>query len=308
MKYLPHLLSFIALFLVVAKIRYDEDARSDHASAASAAPQRVESMTVVAYPVPDHLQFAGENVPLDVPDVRERLDKELQINSYWHNNTIFLIKRANRWLPQMTEILRVQGIPDDFKYLPVIESALLNDVSPKNASGFWQIAKASGRELGLEVDGEVDQRFDPILSTEAACKYLKKAHDRFGSWTLVAASYNRGMNGLERAIEQQHVNSYYDLYLNEETSRYVFRILACKLILEDPQQYGFFIKPNQLYQKEQVRYVDETETIRDLAVYAKEKGINYKLLKRFNPWLRDDKLTIRSGHTYRIALPDEPPK
>lgn len=258
----------------------------------------------VSLNVPDALTFAGEPVPLNIPDVYERLDKELQINTYFHSNTIFLIKRANRWLPQIEKILQANDVPVDFKYLPLIESNLLNDISPKNAVGYWQILKAAGKENGLEINNEVDERYDPLKATEAACRYLNTAYRKFGNWTLVAASYNRGMAGMQRALDNQEVDTYYDLYLNEETSRYVFRILAIKEIVENPQKYGFRVNPKHLYQEEPLRYVEVDETIKDLVTFAKHHDTNYKLIKRYNPWLRDDKLTIRKGNQYRIAIPE----
>lgn len=254
--------------------------------------------------VPDKIDFAGEAVPVKIPDVYERLDKELQINTYFHSNTLFLIKRAHRWLPQIEKILRAYGVPDDFKYLPLIESNLLNEVSPRNAVGYWQILKASGKERGLEITNEVDERYDPLKATEAACKYLKQAYEKFGNWTLVAASYNRGMNGLQRALDNQKVKSYYDLYLNEETSRYVFRILAIKEIIENPVKYGFLVNPKHLYQQEPLKYVEVDETIKDLVTFARQHDTNYKLIKRHNPWLRDDRLTVKKGKHYRIAIPE----
>jgi membrane-bound lytic murein transglycosylase D len=257
----------------------------------------------ISYDLPANLNFAGEPVPLEIPDVLERLDRELQINIYLHSNTIFLMKRANRWLPQMQEILRKHKIPDDFKYLPLIESGLLNDTSPKEAVGYWQILKSSGRELGLEIENDVDERYDPLKATEAACKYLNKAYEKFGSWTLVAASYNRGIAGIGRALDNQQVDSYYDLHLVEETSRYVFRILAIKEIIENPVKYGFNVNPKHLYPQEVLRYVEVKENIPDLIRFARQQGVNYKLLKRYNPWLRDDKLTVKRGKVYRIALP-----
>lgn len=262
-----------------------------------------QRLPAVSFDVPTEMTFAGETVPLTIPDVHERLDKELQINCYLHSNTIFLIKRANRWLPQMQEILEKHGIPQDFKYLPLIESNLLNVVSPRDAVGYWQILKTSGKELNLEITDEVDERYDPLKATEAACKYLKKAYQKFGSWTMVAASYNRGMGGMERALEDQQEKSYYDLYLNDETSRYVFRILAIKEIAEHPLRYGFKIDPSHLYQEEPLKYIEVTESIKDLVSFAKAQGTNYKLLKRHNPWLREDRLTVKRGEHYRIALP-----
>lgn len=259
----------------------------------------------VSLSLPEYVDFAGEPVPLEMPDVYERLDKELQINTYFHSNTLFLIKRANRWLPQIEEILRKNDVPDDFKYLPLIESNLLNEISPKNAVGYWQILKAAGKENGLTINDEVDERYDPLKATEAACRYLKTAYRKFGNWTLVAASYNRGMNGLQRAIDDQQVNSYYDLYLNEETSRYVFRILAIKEIVENPLRYGFHVNPKHLYKEEPLRYVEVKETIKDLVSFAKQHNSNYKQIKRYNPWLRDDKLTVKRGNEYRIAFPEK---
>ena len=260
-------------------------------------------LPAISFAVPNEMTFAGEAVPLSIPDVHERLDKELQINCYLHSNTIFLIKRANRWFPQMEKILEKHGIPEDFKYLPLIESNLLNVISYKDAVGYWQILKSSGKELGLEITNEVDERYDPLKATEAACLYLKRAYRKFGNWTMVAASYNRGMGGVDRALENQKETSYYDLFLNDETSRYVFRILAIKEIAENPLRYGFKIYPDHLYKQEPLRYIEVDETIKDLVVFAKEHGTNYKLLKRHNPWLREDRLTIKKGKKYNIAIP-----
>jgi len=259
--------------------------------------------TARSLPVPDELTFAGEPVPLYQTDVKERLDRELHINTYWHNNTIFLMKRANRWFPVIEEILREKGVPEDFKYLAVIESNLRNEVSPKNAVGFWQIRRATGRELGLEITREVDERYNPVESTKAACKYLKKAYDKFGSWTMVAGSYNRGISGIQRAINNQKVDSYYDLMLNNETSRYVFRILAIKEIIENRADYYFDISEEHLYKPYEITQIEITQTIPDLVEFSKSLGINYKLLKQYNPWLRQDKLTVRSGKKYSIAVP-----
>lgn len=260
-------------------------------------------LPAISFDVPENLTFAGEPLPMDLPDVRERLDKELQINTYFHSNTIFLIKRANRWLPQMEKILKAHGIPEDFKYLPLIESSLLNAVSPAEAVGYWQILKSAGKEFGLEITNEVDERYHPLKATEAACKYLKQAHSRFGNWTLVAASYNRGMSGLQRAIDKQQENSYYKLFLNDETSRYVFRIIAIKEIVEHPSRYGFKINPKHLYVEEEVEFVRVSDTVKDLVAFAKQNGTDYKTIKRLNPWLRDESLTVKKGKVYEIAIP-----
>ena len=308
---LSNFLSICSIVLLFGYISYKEwtpKASKDKISDNGVVEVRFEGETdqrlpAISFSVPKQISFADEPVPLDIPDVHERLDKELQINCYLHSNTIFLIKRANRWLPQMQEILERHGIPEDFKYLPLIESNLMNVMSHREAVGYWQILKDSGKELDLEITDEVDERYDPLKATEAACKYLKKAYKKFGNWTLAPASYNRGMGGLERAIENQSLDSYYDLFLNDETSRYVFRILAIKEIAENPLRYGFHIEPDHLYQQEPLKYIEVNETIKDLVSFAKAQGTNYKLLKRHNPWLRDDRLTVKKGKTYRIAIP-----
>lgn len=319
MKYFPHFISSMALVIILGYIQFDQnkeevEATTDEHEAINAQVPyyRVDNppegeyagyLNAVSLELPEELYFAGERVPLEIPDVRERLDRELHINTYWHSSTIFLIKRAHRWLPQMEVILREHGIPDDFKYLTAIEGGFVNGVSPKNAVGFWQILKSSGKENGLEITRSVDERYDPLKSTEAACKYLKKAHRKFNNWTNAAASYNRGMRGLQRALDNQQVDSYYDLLLNSETSRYVFRILAIKEIIEHPAKYGFNIDKGHLYEQEKLRYVEVDKNINDLVKFAKDQGINYKLLKRHNPWLRDDQLDVGRNKTYRIAIP-----
>jgi membrane-bound lytic murein transglycosylase D len=316
-KNFPLYISLLCLFIILGYMRYanqklevalEKAGLATKLEDGSLAPANLDEdsmqpIPAITFDLPDNLSFAGEKVPMDVLDVRERVDKELHINTYWHNNTIFLMKRANRWLPQIQEILRKHDIPDDFKYLPLIESGLMNDISPKEAVGFWQILKSAGKENGLEITDEVDERYDPLKATEAACKYLKTAYKKFGNWTVVAASYNRGMGGMERALENQQVDSYYDLFLNDETSRYVFRIIACKEIIENPTRYGFKVNPKHLYGAEEVKYVEVNETVKDLVAFAKKNGTNYKLLKRHNPWLRDDKLTVKKGKVYRIAVP-----
>lgn len=314
MKDLSLFISTATLVILLGYITYREkttveksDAISDVETANPDVAEEEEDsghpLPAMSLDLPTDVSFAGEPVPLDIPDVHERFDKELQINTYLHSSTLFLMKRANRWLPQIDSILRQNGIPEDFKYLPLIESALINDVSPKNAVGFWQILKTSGKELGLEITKEVDERYDPLKSTKAACKYLKRAYAKFGNWTMVAASYNRGMGGMERAIENQKVKAYYDLFLNDETSRYVFRILAIKEIYENPEKYGFLLKPEHLYEEEQLRKVEVTQSIKSLVDFANAQGINYKLIKRYNPWLREESLTIKKGKSYFIAIP-----
>ncbi|MDN4165892.1 lytic transglycosylase domain-containing protein [Cytophagales bacterium LB-30] len=260
------------------------------------------------FAIPESITFAGERIPLDDPEVRERLDRELHINTYYNSNTIFVIKRANRWFEQIEAVLKEQGVPDDFKYLAVIESNLMNGRSHKGAVGFWQLLEPTAKELGLEVTTQVDERFDPIKSTYAACKYLKKAYARFDNWTNVAASYNMGMYGLHKQLVEQDVDSYYDLWLNEETARYVFRIIALKIIMEDPETYGYDIPRHQLYQAPELRLLEVKESIPDLVTFSIAQGINFKILKQYNPWLRDKKLTLgKDRSSYTLAIPENPP-
>ncbi len=253
--------------------------------------------------LPSTLEFAGEAVPLSNPDVRERLDREIHINTYWHTNTILMIKRANRWLPVIEKELTKAGIPDDFKYLVAIETNFQNATSPANAVGFWQFVKATGKEYGLEITEEVDERYDQEKATTAAAKYLKNAHNKFDNWTLAAASYNRGVSGMFRAMKHQNERDYYSLLLNEETSRYLLRILAAKLILTAPEDYGFEVTKAELYQPFETYDIEVTESIPNLVDWAQQHSITYRQLKRYNPWLRKDKLTIAAGKKYSIELP-----
>jgi len=255
--------------------------------------------------IPDSLDFCGEAVPLKELEVRERLDNDLHRNTYFHSNTILIMKRANRWFPRMRKILKQHGVPEDFVYLSVVESSLSNVVSPKGATGFWQFMPSTAKEMGLIVNKEVDERYDPIKSTKAACKYLKQAYKKFKDWTLVAASYNMGIRGVERQLERQKADSYYDLHLNSETARYIYRILAFKEIMSNPQKYHFDIKPKHLYPEEKVTFVEVTKDIKDLTQFAKDNGVSYKNLKFYNPWLRKNSLDVKKGRTYYIALPQE---
>lgn len=253
--------------------------------------------------IPDTLFFAGERVPLEIPDVRERLDRELHVNTFWHSNTIFLLKRGARWLPDIKKELDEAGVPSDMMYLTVIESDLQNKISPSNAVGFWQLLKGTAKDFKLEVTSEVDERYNQMKSTDAAIIYLTKAYQKFGSWTNAAASYNIGRRGLGRALDKQAVTSYYDLLLGEETSRYVFRAIAIKLIFENPEKYGFDFTEEHLYQKEDLQEIKITKTIDNLRDWAFENSINYKQLKRYNPWLRKNSLTVRKGKSYIFQIP-----
>jgi hypothetical protein len=254
---------------------------------------------------PTAVDFAGESAPLKIIDVKERLDRELLINANLHSTTTLIIKRANRVFPIIEPILLKYNVPDDFKYLAVIESGLTNVVSGSGAKGIWQFMPDTAKEKGMEVNDIVDERYHLEKSTEAACKYLLVAKERFGSWTLAAASYNGGMTGISKKIEEQKVTNYYDLGLTEETSRYVFRILALKEIMKQPSKYGFSILPSDLYSQIPTKKIEIDSTINDLTSFAMSQGINYKILKIHNPWLRDKKLLNPTNKKYEIEIPTE---
>ncbi len=251
---------------------------------------------------PKELSFADEKVPLNIFDVRERIDRELMVNVYWQSQTLLLIKRAHRWFPVIEPILKKNNVPDDFKYLSVAESGLTNVVSPANAVGFWQFVEATGKTLGLEINDEVDERYSVERSTEAACLFFNKAHDQFGSWTLAAASYNMGTTGLDKQIEKQKALNYYDLLLSDETFRYVFRILAMKEVMTHPVQYGFYFRLQDLYSPFEYKTLTIDSSISDFADFSIQNKINYKTLKLLNPWLRQNYLTNKDRKTYSIEI------
>jgi hypothetical protein len=226
-------------------------------------------------------------------------------NTYFHSQTIRLIKLANRYFPDIERVLRAHLIPDDFKYLAVAESGLSQAVSPVKAVGFWQLLRGTAQEYGLEVNGEVDERYHIIKSTEVACKYLIESYRKYGNWTMAAASYNAGRRGVDRQIERQKTDGYYDLLLNEETARYIFRVVSFKLIFEDPEAYGFHISEKDLYPVIPTYVVEVDSTVSDFADFAREYEVNYKILKYFNPWLRDTRLTNSARKTYEIVLPEK---
>ncbi len=253
--------------------------------------------------VPGELDFSGEVVPLKNFDVFESLDREIQVNSFWHSQTIYLIKKAPRYFSIIEPILKEEGIPEDFKYLAVAESGLNEKaVSPSEAIGLWQFMKGTAKDYGLKVNEEVDERYHIEKSTRAACQYLKDSYEEYGSWTLVAASYNAGRNHINEQLERQKTNNYYDLLLGEETARYVFRILALKLVLQNPCQYGFQIPDDEKYPLLPTRTVKINKPVTDFADFAKTHKLNYKLLKYLNPWLRQAYLTNKQGKTYEIKL------
>ena len=268
-------------------------------------PKIINDYNVYALSVPDNLNFSGESMPLEEPDILERMDRELLVNTYWQSNGLLMFKRAEKYFPIIEPILKKNGIPEDFKYLAVIESGLTNAVSPAGARGVWQIMPATGRENGLEVNKNVDERYHLEMATEVACKYLLKSKESLGSWTLAAAAYNAGNAGVSRRLKEQGVDSYYDLLLGEETGRYLFRIVALKEILSHPKKYGFNFSTKDLYTSIPTYKVEVDTAVTDFTKFAQRYGINYKILKIHNPWLREPKLNNASRKKYVIEIPEE---
>jgi membrane-bound lytic murein transglycosylase D len=260
---------------------------------------------IISPEIPNYLEFAGEKIPTENFEVYERMEREFLSNTYWHSATILAIKRANRWFPLIEPILKKNNIPDDFKYLAVAESNLENVISPAGATGFWQFMKPAGEKYGLEINSLVDERYDVEKSAEAACKYLRDSYDMFGSWIVAAASYNMGQDGVTNQRERQKVKNYFNLVLNSETSRFVARIVSLKYILQNPEKYGFDIKSEDKYKPLEYSEVTLDSSVADLADYAKSLGINYFILKMYNPWLRDNYLSNKTKSVYKIKLPKE---
>jgi hypothetical protein len=261
---------------------------------------------IVSLPIPDTLFVFDEEMPMDIFYVRESLDRELSVNTYWHSATLLLMKKSYRWFPMFDSILDANDIPADFKYLAVIESGLSNVVSPANAVGYWQFLKGTAKDYNLEINKEVDERYNVEKATVAACQYFNNSYEKFGNWTMVAAAYNAGNRGVSKQLERQKVGSYYDLLLSDETSRYVYRIAAIKLIFENPELYGFYIDNTDVYTPIVTNDVTVNGKVDDFAVFAEENGISYKLLKYFNPWLRQSYLKNKKNKTYTIKIPQSP--
>jgi membrane-bound lytic murein transglycosylase D len=255
--------------------------------------------------IPAKIDFAGEKVPLDLFWVREGLDREIQINTFMHSSTIMMFKRANRWFPVIEPILKKNKVPDDFKYLALAESNFVNAVSPAGAEGFWQFIKGTGQKYGLEISEEVDERYNVEKATEAACRFFLDAYDEYKSWTLVAASFNRGTDGVSKALEKQKSSDYYNTYLVDETSRYIYRILALKQIYNHPVMYGFYLREKDFYPPFKTYTITIDSTISDLPAFSIRLKINYRILREFNPWLRRYSLTNKTGKAYSITLPEK---
>ena len=260
---------------------------------------------IISPEIPSDLSFAGEKVPLQNFEVYERIDREFLVNTYWHSSTLLSLKRINRWFPVIEPILKEYNIPDDFKYVAVIESGLANVVSPAGATGFWQLTEDAAEKYGLEVNSQVDERYDVEKSTEAACKYFLDAYAEFKTWTMAAAAYNFGTNGIEKQIAKQKTYNYYNMVFGDETSRYIARIIAVKEILSYPRKYGFDLKPEDLYSPLLTTSMEINHSISNLADFAFNNGINYKILKMYNPWLRDTTLTDKNNKVYVIKMPEK---
>ena len=302
MKILQKVLAFLGLLSLCTLFIYAlQDAPTDE----NFETKLINDYNVYALQVPDDLNFAGESMPLENPDILERMDRELLVNTYWQSNGLLMFKRAKKYFSIIEPILAKNGVPDDFKYLAVIESGLTNAVSPAGARGVWQIMPATGRENGLEVNKNVDERYNLEKATEVACKYLLNSKSKLGSWTLAAAGYNAGNAGVSRRLKEQGVARYYDLLLGEETGRYLFRIVALKEILSNPKKYGFNFREKDLYTNIPTYKVEVDSAVTDFTQFAQSFGINYKILKLHNPWLREPHLNNKSKKPYYVEIPKD---
>lgn len=291
------------LVLIILIVAREDSGYSESLKATDVSDLPGKTYEVFAVPVPEMLDFAGETVPLDKFDVREALDREILVNTYFQSQTLLYLKRANRFFPVIESILKKYSIPEDFKYLAVAESGLTNAISPSDAVGFWQFLESTAVEYGLEVNKEIDERYHLERSTEAACRYLLESYNKYGSWTMAAASYNAGRNFLDTQIERQKETDYYNLLLGDETGRYIYRILSYKLILSEPAKSGFHVGSQDLYHEIPCYEINIEGGIDDFAEFARRYGLSYKILKYFNPWLRETYLTNKQSKTYYIKIP-----
>ncbi len=292
----------IAVFFINAETS-DKNTVAENQSPIDTSDKEESNYKIKALKIPENLSFAGEKVQLNKTDIRERIDRELLVNTYWQSNALLWFKRTHKYFPVIEPILKEKGVPDDFKYLAVIESDLRNVTSPAGAKGMWQMLKDAGRENGLEINDNVDERYHLEKATRAACDYLIKAKERLGSWTLAAAAYHAGNYGIEKRLTEQMVDSYYDVLAGENTERYVPRIVAAKEILSNPEKYGFEFDNEDLYKIGPSHAVKVDTAITNIANFAKKYNTNYKELKILNPWLRENKLNNKSGKLYEIKIP-----
>jgi hypothetical protein len=263
------------------------------------------SYKIKSIKLPDGLNLAGERVPTEIKDVKERMERELLVNTYWQSNGILLLKRAHKYFPVLEPLLKKHGLPDDFKFLALAESGFTDETSSAGAAGIWHFMSSTGKEYGLEINDNVDERYNIEKSTSVAAAYLKNSKDRLGSWTLAAAAYNAGNYGISKRLESQGVSNYYDAKLPNETERYIFRILALKEIISNPKKYGFVFDNNDLYNIEETRLIAVDTVISNIAHFAKEFGMNYKEFKIHNPWMRENKLNNSSRKLYHIKIPSK---
>ncbi|MFS4468063.1 lytic transglycosylase domain-containing protein [Maribacter sp. 2210JD10-5] len=311
MKLLKNILMLLGVFFVIStlifavQVNKNNTALKEQIATDSIQKNVANEYHISSIDIPEDLNFAGETVPQDDPEIMERVDREFLVNTYWQSNALLLMKRAHKYFPVIEPILAKNGIPDDFKYLAVAESGLTNVVSHAGATGFWQIMKGTGKEYGLEVNNNVDERYHLEKSTEVACAYLNKWKNKYGSWTLTAAAYNAGPGAINKYMGIQQVDNYWDLLLGQETGRYVFRIMAIKEILSNPEKYGFHIKKDDLYEAVPSFTVEIDKPVLSFADFAQEYEINYKILKRHNPWLREPHLNNASGKKYAIEIPNK---
>jgi membrane-bound lytic murein transglycosylase D len=299
--FLAGLVSAFVLIFVIITIYVN----TNTATANSLSEDFPQGYKIISPEIPEYLEFAGEKIPTENFEVYERMDREFLANTYWHSATILAMKRANRWFPIIEPILKKNNVPDDFKYLAVAESNLENVVSPAGASGFWQFMKPAGEKYGLEINDQVDERYHVEKATEAACKYLTDSYNMFGTWINAAASYNMGQENTALQRNRQKANNYFNLVLNSETSRFVARIVSLKYILQNPEKYGYDIKAEDLYKPLEYYEVTLDSSVADFSDYAKSFGINYFILKLYNPWLRDNNLKNTTRKSYSIKLPKE---
>ncbi|MFO7446350.1 MAG: lytic transglycosylase domain-containing protein [Ignavibacteriaceae bacterium] len=300
--FLSGLLTALIIFFIIGSlvITGDEDLLG------SPAPDDFpQGYKIVSPKMPENLEFAGEKIPVGNFEVYERMEREFLANTYWHSATLLALKRANRWFPVIEPILKKNNIPDDFKYLSVAESNLDNVVSPVGASGFWQFMEETGKRYGLEINSQVDERYNLEKATEAACKYLRNSYNMFGSWTAVAASYNMGYDGVKKQMDRQKAKNYFNLSLNSETYRFVGRIVSLKYIMSSPAEYGYDLSEDDLYQPLEYDEITLNTSVQHFADYAADFGINYATLKLYNPWLRENKLDNKTGRTYAVKIPKE---
>ena len=265
-------------------------------------PKKESQLLFTLPPLPTKINFCNQKIVLTDEDVREKLDRELLVNTYFQSSTVLSLKRANRYFPQIEKILKEENIPDDFKYLTVIESGLAQAISPVGAQGFWQFMPFTAKEFDLEISNEVDERLNIEKSTRAACSYLRFANDTLKDWLLTAASYNRGIGGVRSDMHWQGTNHYFDTDMNSETGRYVYRLLAVKLIFENPEMYGFDLKKMELYKPFKIKSIVIKKTIKNIADWSLKKGVNYKIITKLNPWLKGNHLTIKKKF-YKILVP-----